>query len=353
MSRISQPSSTIGILASAAATIAAMTVYNVYRARKAEREHPAAGQFVTVDGVRLHYIERGEGPPVVLLHGNVVTAEDFDTSRVLDLVARRHRVIAFDRPGFGYSDRPHGSAWSAGAQAELIRDAFAVLGLNRPIVLGHSWGAAVALALGLNHPDAVRGLVLLSGYYYPTLRADVLFSSLTAIPILGDLLRYSVSPSLAERCCRAAQGDVRPSPRAGTFHEQLSPRYVCKTRANSRGESRRRRDDPRRPSHATSVSRTIDANRYHGRHEGSRSKGQPSRSASRGNSAQCPPVNSGCRTHGSLCGSRRGRESDRGSGEARDDGAPHRANPCLLHCVRSIVGEPRRPPARTWLLSDR
>ena len=78
MSRISQPSSTIGILASAAATIAAMTVYNVYRARKAEREHSPAGQFVTVGGVRLHYIERGEGPPVVLLHGNVVTAEDFD-----------------------------------------------------------------------------------------------------------------------------------------------------------------------------------------------------------------------------------------------------------------------------------
>ena len=62
MSRISQPSRTIGILASAAATIAAMTVYNVYRARKAEREHPPAGEFVIVDGVRLHYIERGEGP---------------------------------------------------------------------------------------------------------------------------------------------------------------------------------------------------------------------------------------------------------------------------------------------------
>ena len=194
VSKLSSPSSTIGILASAAATIAAMTAYNVYRTRKVEREHPPVGQFHTVNGVRLHYIERGEGTPVVLLHGNVVTSEDFISSEVLDLIAKRHRVIAFDRPGFGYSDRPHGSAWSAGSQADLIRDAFAVLGINRPIVLGHSWGAAVALALGLNHPDAVRGLVLLSGYYYPTLRADVLFSAPTAIPILGDLLRYSVSP---------------------------------------------------------------------------------------------------------------------------------------------------------------
>jgi pimeloyl-ACP methyl ester carboxylesterase len=61
----------------------------------------------------------------------MVTAEDFDTSGVFDLVAKRHRVIAFDRPGFGYSDRPHGSAWSAGTQADLLRDAFAIIGINR------------------------------------------------------------------------------------------------------------------------------------------------------------------------------------------------------------------------------
>ena len=114
------------------------------------------------------------------------------------LAARRHRAIAFDRPGFGYSERPHGSAWSARAQANLLRSALDSLGINRPIVLGHSWGAAVALALALNHPDDVRGLVLLSGYYYPTLRADVLLSSPPAIPILGDLLRFSISPLLGK-----------------------------------------------------------------------------------------------------------------------------------------------------------
>jgi pimeloyl-ACP methyl ester carboxylesterase len=175
-----------------------MTAYNAYRARKAEREHPPTGRFVTVNGVRLHYIEKGEGPPVVLLHGNVVTAEDFQRSGVLDLLARRHRVIAFDRPGFGYSDRPHGSAWGARKQAELLKKAFVILGINRPVVLGHSLGAAVALALAINHTDALKGLVLLSGYYYPSLRADVLLSSPAAIPIVGDLLRYSISPLLGK-----------------------------------------------------------------------------------------------------------------------------------------------------------
>jgi pimeloyl-ACP methyl ester carboxylesterase len=198
MSRVSKPSRTSAIFVATAASLAAMTAYNIYRAGKVEREHPPTGRFVTVDGVRLHYIERGEGPPVVLLHGNVVTAEDFRTSGVLELLARRHRVIAFDRPGFGYSDRPHGSAWSARTQANLLRSALDVLDISRPVVLGHSWGAAVALAMALNHPDDVRGLVLLSGYYYPTLRADVLLSSPPAIPILGDLLRFSISPLLGK-----------------------------------------------------------------------------------------------------------------------------------------------------------
>ena len=105
MSRVSKPSRASAIFVATAASLAAMTAYNIYRARKVEREHPPTGRFVNVDGVRLHYIEKGEGPPVVLLHGNVVTAEDFQTSGVLDLLATQHHVIAFDRPGFGYSDR--------------------------------------------------------------------------------------------------------------------------------------------------------------------------------------------------------------------------------------------------------
>ena len=218
MSSVSNVSRTNSIVVATAAALAATTAYNVYRARRAEREHPPTGRFLTVDGVRLHYLESGEGSPVVLLHGNVVMSEDFQTSGVLELLAGRHRVIAFDRPGFGYSDRPHGSAWSVREQADLLRDALDVLGINRPIVLGHSWGAAVALALALNHPDDVRGLVLLSGYYYPTLRADVLLSSPPAIPILGDLLRYTISPLLGKLLQpRLLKGMFAPLPVPASF----------------------------------------------------------------------------------------------------------------------------------------
>ncbi len=187
-------SSRNGAVLATAATVAAMTIYNVLRARKTERDHPPRGRFATVDGVRLHYLERGTGTPVVLLHGNVVDAYDFDLSGVLGLAARDHRVIAFDRPGFGYSARPYGEAWSPAAQAQLLRKAFAALSIDRPVVVGHSFGAVVALALALDHPDAVSGLVLLSGYYHPTLRADALLAIPQALPAIGDAIRYTVSP---------------------------------------------------------------------------------------------------------------------------------------------------------------
>lgn len=181
-------------LGAAAAALAALAVANTVVARRVERRNPAKGRFIDIDGVRLHYLEKGEGPPVVLLHGNIVSSEDFAFSGVLDRVAGRHRVVAFDRPGFGHSSRPRGPIWSPARQADLIRQAFERLGLERPVVLGHSWGAMVAMALGLYHPDAVRGLVLLSGYYYPTLRADAALAVPAAVPVVGDVLRYTVSP---------------------------------------------------------------------------------------------------------------------------------------------------------------
>ena len=199
---------------SAAAAMAGMALWNTYRARKVRREHPPRGRFVAVDGAQLHYLEKGGGRPVVLLHGNIVTAEDFDLSGLLGLVSERQcHVVAFDRPGFGYSDRQRGAMWTPARQADLFRQAFSRLGIERPVVVGHSLGTLVALALALDHPDAVSGLVLLSGYYRPTLRADVPLFSLPAIPVIGDLIRYTVGPFFgAALLPLAAKGMFSPLP---------------------------------------------------------------------------------------------------------------------------------------------
>jgi pimeloyl-ACP methyl ester carboxylesterase len=95
----------------------------------------------------------------VFLHGNGMMVEDMLISGVLAAAANHSfRAIAIDRPGFGHSERPRGTAWTAATQAELLPRVFALLGIERPIVVGHSLGTMVALALALDHPDQVTVL---------------------------------------------------------------------------------------------------------------------------------------------------------------------------------------------------
>jgi pimeloyl-ACP methyl ester carboxylesterase len=183
------------MLVAACAAAAATAGWVAGRAQRAEEQHPPAGRFIEIDGVRVHYFERGEGTPVVLLHGNVVMLQDFVESGLVDALAERHRVIAFDRPGFGYTTRPRLRLWTPDAQAELLVRVFEALGVEAPVVVGHSWATLVAIALGLR--SAARRLVLLSGYYFPTARFDAVLVAPVATPVIGDVLRYTVSALLA------------------------------------------------------------------------------------------------------------------------------------------------------------
>jgi pimeloyl-ACP methyl ester carboxylesterase len=181
----------------AAAALAGAAAVVATKVRQTETRNPPKGQFVEVDGVRLHYIERGQGEPtVVLLHGLGSTSEDFEISGVLETCAMHRRVIAFDRPGYGYSTRPRRKVWTPQAQATLIRAALRRMGIARPIVVGHSWGSMVAAALALQYPQDVHAVVLVSGYYFPTFRPDAPLQGGPAIPVLGDLMSATLSPLL-------------------------------------------------------------------------------------------------------------------------------------------------------------
>src|SRR4051812_14393674 len=119
-------------------------------------------------------------------------AEDFVICGLVDQLAKTYRVIAIDRPGFGHTDRPRWRVWTASAQAHLLHRMLERLNVERPVIVGHSWGTLVALALAAAGWRELRGLVLLSGYYYPTRRADVALTAPLAIPGLGDLARSMV-----------------------------------------------------------------------------------------------------------------------------------------------------------------
>lgn len=163
-------------------------------AAKAEQDNPPIGKFIVVDGVKLHYVELGQGEPIVFLHGNGSMIQDFAASGLLELAAKSYRVFAFDRPGFGHSERPDDRTWTAEAQAKLFHQAFIQLSIGKPIVVGHSWGTLVALELAVAFPQDVARLILLSGYYYPSLRADTALALPGAAPLLGRTIQHTVGP---------------------------------------------------------------------------------------------------------------------------------------------------------------
>ncbi len=149
------------LLAVIAAATLALALYSDRQAAIAEAQVPAAGSFVEVDGVRLHYVKQGSGSPLVLIHGLAGNLRNFTGTIAADL-ARTHTVIAIDRPGSGYSDPlPDGKA-SVQAQADFIHRALEQIGIERPTLVGHSLGGAVSLAYALDYPADIRALVLLA-----------------------------------------------------------------------------------------------------------------------------------------------------------------------------------------------
>ncbi len=136
------------------------------REQVAAQAFPPIGQVLAVEGRRIHVHVEGTGPDLVLIHGASGNLRDF-TFALSGRLASEFRVIAFDRPGLGWTDAlPEGNE-SPFAQAALLRAAAAQLGLRRPVILGHSYGGAVAMAWALQAPDEVAALVVLSGATMP------------------------------------------------------------------------------------------------------------------------------------------------------------------------------------------
>ncbi len=160
--------------------IAALLEFSILATRRIERAIPPQGRFLDLDGERLHYVDAGAGPSLVLIHGLAGQLGNFTHSLLVPL-SGDFRVVAFDRPGSGYSTRAAGSPAGLRAQAATLARAIRALELDRPVVVGHSLGGAVALAIALDHPESVSGLALIAPLTHPVMRPPLLFLGL-ALP---------------------------------------------------------------------------------------------------------------------------------------------------------------------------
>lgn len=156
--------------------------------------YPPVGELVGARGERVHMLTAGDGPAVVLVHGDGGSVFDW-TYSAFDRFAAQYRVTAVDRPGFGYSDRPNrlGSPW---AQARRLRSAFRRTGIENPLLVGHSRGASVALAYAATYPTEVAGIVDVAGAPYGTAPSSTYFRVLAA-PVVGRAFAETVAVPLA------------------------------------------------------------------------------------------------------------------------------------------------------------
>ena len=145
-----------------AVIVAGLVWFAANTARKVEAAVPPCGQFIEIDGQRLHYIDtRGEGPVIVMIHGLGGTLRNY-TYALVDKLSGQFRVIAVDRPGSGYSARPDDAPAKLGAQADTLAKFMRGLGLKQPLLVGHSLGGALSLAIALDHPDCAGALALIA-----------------------------------------------------------------------------------------------------------------------------------------------------------------------------------------------
>ncbi len=187
----------LGILGAKALALAGMAIFTARTARRVERALPPAGRFIDVEGSRLHYIDRGSGPAIVMIHGLAGSSANF-THSLVDLLAGDFRVVVLDRPGAGYSVRPRGAPAELPAQARVVAGLIAALELDRPLVVGHSLGGAIALALALDYPHLVRGLALVAPFTRPGNGVPAPFRGLwIRSPFVRALVAHTVAVPLS------------------------------------------------------------------------------------------------------------------------------------------------------------
>ena len=113
----------------------------------------------------VHYVDEGEGPPILMLHGNPTWS--FLYRDIIRDLRSDFRCVAPDLPGFGLSARPDGYGYTPREHADVVRELVQHLDLQNAIVMGQDWGGPVAMSVAASMPERVRGLVMGNTWYWP------------------------------------------------------------------------------------------------------------------------------------------------------------------------------------------
>jgi pimeloyl-ACP methyl ester carboxylesterase len=179
------------------AVVIGLVIFTANVARKVTEAFPAPGQFMEIDGQRIHYVDKGQGPAIVMIHGLGGNLMNFSYA-LGDRLAKDHRVIMVDRPGSGHSVRPKGTPANLFAQAGTIAALIRNLKLDKPVLVGHSLGGALSLAISFEHPDCAGGLALIAPLTHAREEAPPVFKALNiASPLMRTIIGWTLATPLS------------------------------------------------------------------------------------------------------------------------------------------------------------
>lgn len=170
-----------------------LVLFAAFSNKKAAQHLPPSGTFAQLGSTKLHYVDQGQGPAIVMVHGLAGNLHNF-TYGLASPLAKNYRVICVDRPGCGYSERPGHADSSLEAQADTLALLLDHLALESAVFVGHSLGGAISLAMAQRHPQKVKALALIAPLtHLPDEPAPVFKPLDIASPVVRRLLGWTLA----------------------------------------------------------------------------------------------------------------------------------------------------------------
>ena len=210
--------------------IVSLALFTHFKSNQIKETFPPIGDFVTIDGMKVHYIDRAgaseDAPVLVFLHGASGNLRDADFV-FGEALAGKARLIMFDRPGHGWSERKDPSLSSPVRQAEHVVKLLDHFGISKAFFFGHSWGGALALTLAVDFPERVQGLILSAPVAYPWPGGINWYYPIAAKPVIGELFARLLVVPVGLRQVKCATAKVFwPDPIPENYDETVGTETV-------------------------------------------------------------------------------------------------------------------------------
>ncbi|OLP44778.1 esterase [Rhizobium oryziradicis] len=217
-------------------SLLACFAYGTIITARIAKTHPPVGQRIALGDLSLHVLHVPAGdtadlPPIVFIHGASGNLLD-QSMPFLPHLRGRAELLFVDRPGHGYSDRGGLENDTPDGQANTIARAMDALGMRSAIIVGHSFGGAVAASFAVLHPEKTRGLLLLAPATHPWPGGVDWHYRLTAMPVIGPIFAHTIAPLAGQLRMKAAIRAVfAPNPQPVGYIANAAPTLVLRPAA--------------------------------------------------------------------------------------------------------------------------